>query len=132
MEDYGGHHLENRMTAYSHSIYFPQKFDIDYRNNTLSAKVRNKKMARQDAINEYFEVPPFIPEGLEEYIVKRMGFNEKEYQDILTAKPKYWYEYPTYKRRFELLRPLFAILAKSNLVPKSFYLKYCFPVNYTK
>jgi len=131
-KDYGGHHLENRMTAYSHSIYFPQKFDIDYRNNTLSAKVRNKKMARQDAINEYFEVPPFIPEGLEEYIVKRMGFSEKEYQDILTAKPKYWYEYPTYKRRFELLRPLFAILAKSNLVPKSFYLKYCFPVNYTK
>ena len=131
-EDYGGHHLENRMNAFSHSIYFPQKFDIDYRNNTLSARVRNVKMDRDAAIKEYYETPPFIEEGLEDYMKKRMGFSDEEYEKIMKAKPKYWYEYPTYKKRFERLRPLFAILYKSNLVPKSFYMKYCFPVSYAK
>ena len=131
-QDYGGHHLENRMTAFSHSVYFPQKFDIDYRNNTLSARVRNGKMNREAAIKEYYETPPFIEEGLEDYMKKRMGFSDEEYEKIMKAKPKYWYEYPTYKKRFERLRPLFAILYKSNLVPKSFYMKYCFPVSYAK
>jgi hypothetical protein len=131
-QDYGGHHLENRMTAFSHSVYFPQKFEIDYRNNTLAAKVRNGKMVRDSAIKEYYETPPFIEEGLIDYIKKRMNFNDDEYEKVMTAKPKYWYEYPTYKKRFERLRPLFAVLYKSNLVPKSFYMKYCFPVSYTK
>jgi len=131
-QDYGGHHLENRMTAFSHSVYFPQKFDIDYRNNTLAAKVRNGKMEREAAIKEYYETPPFIEEGLIDYIKKRMNFSDEEYEKVMKAKPKYWYEYPTYKKRFERLRPLFAILYKSNLVPKSFYMKYCFPVTYTK
>lgn len=131
-QDYGGHHLENRMTAFSHSVYFPQKFEIDYRNNTLAAKVRNGKMNREEAIKEYYETPPFIEEGLIDYIKKRMNFSDAEYDKIMKAKPKYWYEFPTYKKRFERLRPFFAILYKSNLVPKSFYMKYCFPVNYNK
>ncbi|HTA62692.1 MAG TPA: N-acetyl sugar amidotransferase [Bacteroidia bacterium] len=131
-QDYGGHHLENRMTAFSHSVYFPQKFDIDYRNNTLSAKVRNGKMNREEAIKEYYETPPFIEEGLVDYIKKRMNFSDEEFEKVMKAKPKYWYEYPTYKKRFERLRPLFKILYKANLVPKSFYMKYCFPVSYSK
>jgi N-acetyl sugar amidotransferase len=131
-QDYGGHHLENRMTAFSHSVYFPQKFDIDYRNNTLSAKVRNGKMDREEAIKEYYETAPFIEEGLVDYIKKRMNFSDEEFDKIMKAKPKYWYEYPTYKKRFERLRPLFKILYKANLVPKSFYMKYCFPVSYSK
>lgn len=127
-EDYGGHHLENRMTAYNHSVYFPQKFHIDYRNNTLSAKVRNGKLKREDAIKEYYETPPYIEPELVDYIKKRMGFSDSEYEKIMQLPPKYWYQYPTYKKRFEKLRPFFYILYKSYLVPKSFYLKYCFPV----
>jgi N-acetyl sugar amidotransferase len=127
-EDYGGHHLENRMTAYNHSVYFPQKFHIDYRNNTLSAKVRNGKMNREDAIKEYYETTPYIEPELVDYIKKRMGFSDTEYEKIMNLNPKYWYQYPTYKKRFEKLRPFFYVLYKSNLVPKSFYMKYCFPV----
>ena len=61
-----------------------------------------------------------------------MNFSEDEYQKIMKDKPRYWYEFPTYKKRFEKLRFLFYILQKSNLVPKSFYMKYCFPVDYAK
>lgn len=125
---YGGHHLENRMTAFFHSIYLPQKFNTDMRNNTLAALVRNGKMSREEAWAEYNK-PPLIEKDLVEYFKKRLELNDEEYETIMSRETKSWLEYPTYKKRFELLRPLFKILAKANLVPMSFYLKYCFPIN---
>ena len=124
---YGGHHLENRMTAFFHSVYLPQKFHTDMRNNPLSALVRNGKMNRKEAWKEYTE-PPHIEKDLVEYFKKRLDLDDKQYDEIMVRKAKSWFEYPTYKKRFELLKPLFKILAKANLVPMSFYLKYCFPM----
>ena len=124
---YGGHHLENRITAFYHSVYLPEKFHTDMRNNTLSALVRNNKISRKEAWQEYNK-PPLIEKDLVEYFKKRLELSEKEYTDIMKREPKSWTEYPTYKRRFELLRPIFKVLAKANLVPMSFYLKYCFPI----
>lgn len=124
---YGGHHLENRMTAYFHSIYLPQKFNGDMRNNTLAALVRNGKMSREEGWEEY-NTPPHVEKDLVEYFKKRLDLSDDEYDRVMKRKPKSWTEYPTYKKRFELLRPLFKILAKANLVPMSFYLKYCFPM----
>lgn len=123
---YGGHHLENRMTAFYHSVYLPQKFGSDMRNNTLSARVRNGSMSREDAWAEY-NTPPLIEEELVNYFKKRLEISDKQHEKIMNAEPKKWTDYPTYKKRFERFRPLFYILAKSNLVPMSFYLKYCFP-----
>ena len=125
---YGGHHLENRMTAFNHSYYFPKKFHIDYRNNSLSASVRAGKISRQQALDEYYNQPPYLEPELLEYFKKRLRFNEQEFQFIMNQPPKYWFEYPTYKKRFELLRPFFYLLMTSHLVPRSFYMKYCFPV----
>lgn len=124
---YGGHHLENRMTAFFHGIYAPQKFNADYRNNTLSALVRNGKMSRDDAWIEYNTAPKVEPELLG-YFKKRLGLSDTQYDLKMNEKPNFWWQFPTYKKRFELLRPAFFILAKANLVPMSFYLKYCFPV----
>lgn len=124
---YGGHHLENRMTAFFHSIYLPVKFNTDMRNNTLSALVRNGKMTREEAWQEYTK-PPHIEKDLVEYFKKRLELSDHEYDEIMARKPKSWQEYPTYKKTFELLRPLFKVLANANLVPMSFYLKYCFPM----
>lgn len=124
---YGGHHLENRMTAFFHSIYCPQKFNIDYRNNSLSAAVRNGNMDRELALKEYYESPPYLEPDLLDYFKKRLGLSDKEYEDKMKEQPHYWEEFPTYKKRFERMRPLFFLLMKANLVPRSFYLKYCFP-----
>jgi N-acetyl sugar amidotransferase len=128
---YGGHHLENRMTAFFHGIYVPQKFGVDYRNNTLSALVRTGKMTRAEAWYDYNQ-PPKVEPQLLPYFKKRLDLSDKEYENIMQAQPKAWYDYPTYKKRFELLRPLFYILARANLVPMSFYLKYCFPTKRVK
>lgn len=124
---YGGHHLENRMTAFYHSVYLPQKFSSDMRNNTLSARVRNGTLSRTEAWAEY-NTPPLIEDELVTYFKKRLELSDEQYQQVMETPPKNWTDYPTYKKRFERLRPLFHILAKANLVPMSFYLKYCFPV----
>lgn len=123
---YGGHHLENRMSAYLHSIYLPEKFSTDMRNNTLSALARSGNMLREDAWAEY-NTPPIVEDELLSYFKKRLALSDTEYERIMKTPPKSWWQFPTYKKRFELCRPLFRILAKTNLVPTSFYLKYCFP-----
>lgn len=120
---YGGHHLENRMTAFNHSVYFPQKFNIDQRNNSLSASVRAGVMLRDAAIQEY-NTPPHVEPELIEYFKKRLGLTDEEYQTRMNGPRKSFRDYKTYKKRFEILRPLFFILAKANLVPMSFYIKY--------
>lgn len=123
---YGGHHLENRMTAYYHGIYMPEKFSADLRNNTLSSLARNGTISREDAWAEY-NTPPKVEDELLSYFKKRLDLSDEEYETVMQLPPKSWHEFPTYKKRFERLRPLFAVLAKANLVPMSFYLKYCFP-----
>lgn len=125
-EYYGGHHLENRMTAFFHGIYAPGKFGADFRNNTLSARARMGTISREDAWAEY-NSPPTVEDELLSYFKKRLEISDEEYDRVMAEPPKLWRDYPTYKRRFERLRPLFAGLAKANLVPMSFYLKYCFP-----
>ena len=125
---YGGHHLENRMTAFNHSYYFPKKFKIDQRNNSLSALVRSGKLSKDEALKIYNQ-PPFIEDELLNYFKKRLKLCNKEFNEIMDRPAKTFKDYPTYKKRFERLRPLFYILAKANLVPMSFYLKYCFPID---
>jgi len=120
---YGGHHLENRMTAFNHSVYFPQKFGIDQRNNSLSASVRAGIMTQKDAIKEY-NSDPLVEDGLIAYFKKRLEISDEKYASIMNGDRKTYKDYPTYKKRFERLRPFFFILAKANLVPMSFYIKY--------
>jgi hypothetical protein len=120
---YGGHHLENRMTAFNHSVWLPQKFGIDLRNLSLAASVRAGLMTREDALAEY-KKPPYIESELVDYFKKRLGLSDESYEKVMKSPGKTYRDYKTYKKRFERLRPLFYILAKANLVPMSFYIKY--------
>ncbi|MBX2990051.1 MAG: N-acetyl sugar amidotransferase [Bacteroidetes bacterium] len=120
---YGGHHLENRITAFHHSYYNPMKFGIDNRNNSLSASVRAGLLSRDEALMEFAE-PPHMEPDLLEYFKKRLGLSDEEFASTMALPAKSYRDYPTYKRTFERLRPLFFLLAKVNLVPMSFYIKY--------
>ena len=120
---YGGHHLENRMTAFNHSIYLPQKFGIDLRNLSLAASARAGIISREKALEEY-KKPPYIEPELLDYFKKRLGLTDEIYEKVMKGPRKTYKDYKTYKKRFERLRPLFHILAKANLVPMSFYIKY--------
>ncbi len=120
---YGGHHLENRMSAFMHSYYLPNRYNIDHRNNSLSALVRNGRLERAEAIRLY-NTPPHIEDELLEYFIKRLELTDKEFKRLMKQPLTNHSCFPTYKKRFERLRPLFYIAYKANLVPKSFYIKY--------
>jgi N-acetyl sugar amidotransferase len=128
---YGGHHLENRMSAFVHNAYLPYKFNTDMRNNTLAALAREGFISREDALAEYHTQPP-VDDELVSYFRKRLRLSDEDFARKMAEAPRSWWEFPTYKKRFERFRILFAILAKANLVPKSFYLKYCFPAKVPK
>jgi len=123
-EYYAGHHLENRITAFQHSYYNYHKFGIDNRNLSLAAGVRSNLIQREDAINTFYNQQPYIEEGLLDYFKKRFGLSDEEFEALMKIPNKTYRDYPTYKPLFEKLRPLFYILAKLNLVPMSFYIKY--------
>lgn len=123
-EYYGGHHLENRITAMQHTYYNYRKFGIDNRNLSLSAAVRSGLMPREEAIDQYFNQVPQAEEGLLEYFKERMNLTDAQLEELMNIPKKNYKDYKTYKPLFEFLRPLFYMLAKANLVPMSFYVKY--------
>jgi len=121
---YGGHHLENRMTAFYHTVYLPRKFNADMRINSVSALVRSGELTRAEGLAVLSEPVQSEP-GLIEYFCSRLRIDAAEFDRIMNEKPRSWTEFRTYKRWFEVLEPMFRILAAKGRVPMSFYIKYC-------
>ncbi|MBD0295833.1 MAG: N-acetyl sugar amidotransferase [Flavisolibacter sp.] len=122
-EYYGGHHLENRLSAFTYSVYKPQKFGIDDRNWSLAAAARNHLMPREKALCIYNTPIPDTGE-LKDYFLKRLHLSEKEYEGIIKGTKRTYRDFKTYKKTFERLRPFFYLMAKAQLIPLSFYIKY--------
>lgn len=125
--DYNGHHLENRSSAFVHLVYHPKRFNMDNRNWTLSARVRAGLLDREKALEEY-KTPIIGGDEIIEYVKKRLNLTNEEYDHYMNGPKRTFKDFKTYKSRFEKLEPLFRILANQNLIPRSFYLKYCFPL----
>jgi hypothetical protein len=120
---YGGHHLENRFTAFAHSYFFPRRWNMDFRIAGYSAYCRNGWMTREEALRLMTE-PPHLEPGLLEFLKKRLGFSDEEFESLMTMPKKSYKDYPTYKQTFERMRPFFWLMYKMDLIPKSFYMKY--------
>jgi len=126
-EYYGGHHLENRATTFLHTVYNPQKFGIDNRNWSLAAEVRSGVSAREEALKIY-NTPINPPEGINEFLMKRLKISADEFNKLMNGTKRSFRDFKTYKKWFERLRIFFLFMNKLNLVPTSFYVKYCFPL----
>jgi N-acetyl sugar amidotransferase len=120
---YGGHHLENRFTAFYHSHFLPTRWGIDFRIAGYSAYCRNGWMTRDEALR-LMQEPPHIEEDLVEFAKKRLKFSDEEFARLMNLPKKTYRDYKTYKETFERLRPFFWLMYKLELVPKSFYIKY--------
>ncbi len=120
---YGGHHLENRFTAFYYSYYLPRRLNVDQRANGYSALIRSGQMTREEGLVQMREPPPIDPEVVE-MVKKRLGFSDSEFERLMSLPPRYFWEFKTYKQTFERLRPFFWLMARMDLVPKSFYVKY--------
>lgn len=123
---YGGHHLENRITAWVYQYFWPKRWGIDGRLLGSCALIRAGQLEKETA-REQLALPVSCDESLVEYVRKRFGWSESELDAVMRAPRKTMRDYPTYKRLFERLRPFFTKLADESKVPRSFVLRYCYP-----
>jgi len=120
---YGGHHFENRFTAFITSYFLPVRWGIDKRKTEFSALIRSGQMNRHYALSK-LKQQPYLEDALIELVQKRLRLSNAEFDQLLHLPQRSYKDFKTYKRTFELMRPFFWIMSRMNYVPKSFYLKY--------
>ena len=120
---YGGHHLENRITTFYHTYFMPRRFQVDERLVEYSALIRSGQMPREEGLKKLCEPPDYDPE-LVVMVKKRLGFTDNEFEHYMTMPKKSFRDFKTYKPLFEKMRPFFWLMAKMDLIPMSFYIKY--------
>jgi N-acetyl sugar amidotransferase len=125
-EWYGGHHLENRFTAFWHTYFLPVRYGIDARQLGHAALVRSGQLSRDEALAD-LATPPEADPDIVELVKKRLGFSDEEFEAVMRTPHRHYSDFATYKRTFERLRPLFWALYKLDRVPKSFYMKFTRP-----
>lgn len=100
---YENKHYENVFTRFFEGYYLPKKFGYDTRRNVLSNQILAGTMTREEAL-EILKQPPYDPDQMEqdkEYVAKKMGITEKEFDKII-ARPN---KQPTdYKNEMQLIR----------------------------
>ena len=122
---YGGHHLENRFTSFVHQHFLPRRWNADLRHLGHAALVRSGQLDRDEAL-AMLSKPVVCPEELLSLVKKRLRFTDVEFNEVMSIPRRNWFDYPNYKRTFELLRPLFRLFVHAGRVPDSFYMKFCF------
>jgi hypothetical protein len=120
---YGGHHLENRMTAFYHTYFMPRRFGIDQRVNGFAAQIRSNMMSRKEAL-EALKDAPEVDMSLIEMILKRWQLTEADFITLMHLPQKRYTDFKTYKPTFERMSPFFYLMAKAEMIPWSFYMKY--------
>lgn len=120
---YGGHHLENRMTAFYHTYFMPRRFGIDQRVNGFAAQIRSNMMSRKEALETLSEAPE-VDMSLIEMILKRWQLTEADFIALMNLPQKRYTDFKTYKPTFERMSPFFYLMAKAEMIPWSFYMKY--------
>lgn len=87
--DYGGKHHESVFTRFYQGYYLPRKFNIDKRKAHLSNLILSGQLTRQEAL-EQLQEPPYPHESQIadlEYVKKKLGFTDEEWQAIMEAAP---------------------------------------------
>jgi N-acetyl sugar amidotransferase len=95
---YGGKHYESIYTRFYQGYILPRKFGFDKRKTHLSSLVCSGELTRADALAELSR--PTYPEDLQaadrEYVVKKLGLTEAEFEQIMRAPPRRFADYPSY------------------------------------
>ncbi|OQX50945.1 MAG: ExsB family protein [Candidatus Cloacimonas sp. 4484_209] len=113
-EDYGGKHCESVYTRFFQSYILPKKFNIDKRRAYLSNLVRSGQMTREEALEEISHDPYPTKEMMKkdkEYVIKKLGLTEEEFERIMSQPIKTFKDYPNNYFLFSKLR-FFVNLAK--------------------
>ena len=100
---YGGKHYESIYTRFYQGYILPVKFGYDKRRSHLSSLICSGEITREDALKE-LDKPTYQPTMQEEdreYVVKKLGLTDDEFEAILNAPKKTFWDYPSYGRIIE-------------------------------
>ena len=93
---YGGKHYESVFTRFFQAYYLPKKFNYDKRLAHLSTLICSGQISREDALKE-MQIETYPAELLEqdkEYVMKKLGLNKLELDEIIEAPAKTYRDYP--------------------------------------
>ncbi len=108
-KNYGGKHYESKYTGFIQSYYLYHKFGIDYRRATLSSQICTGEISREDAL-EILKLLPYKMERVEEemkYIAKKLEISKGDFQNILDAESKWYFDYPNDQKRLNFIYNLY-------------------------
>ncbi len=100
---YGGKHHESIYTRFYQGYILPVKFGFDKRRCHLSSLICSGEISREAALQE-IQKPTYAPSLQEEdreYVIKKLGLTEEEFEAIMKAPPKTFWDYPSYSRIVE-------------------------------
>lgn len=95
--NYGGKHYESVYTRFFQACILPRKFSIDKRKAHYSNLICSGQMTREEALDS-MNKPLFPPEKLKEereYVIKKLGIPEEDFEGIMSLPTKTFEEYPT-------------------------------------
>lgn len=113
---YGGKHHESIYTRFYQGYILPQKFGYDKRRSHLSSQICSGEITRELALAELQEpaYSPSVQEEDREYVAKKLGLIDHEFDAIMNLPKKKFLDYPSYTRVLQgpLLKGMYNSLLK--------------------
>jgi len=108
---YGGKHHESIYTKFFQTYILPHKFNIDKRKTHLSSLICNGELTREEALSELSleMIPADQVENDKEYVCKKLGISEEQFDIYMNEPVKVFSDYPSYENSwyFKALYPFF-------------------------
>jgi len=113
--DYTGKHNESIFTRFYQNYILPLKFNVDKRKAHLSSLICSEQITREEALNELKNKIWDTQETRDDknYVLKKFGLNEEEFDAWIKEKPVSHFNYPSYLTRHEkIVQKLRKLLGK--------------------
>jgi N-acetyl sugar amidotransferase len=93
---YGGKHYESIYTRIFQGYILPTKFGIDKRRAHLSTLIMSGQTSRAEASRELDQpaYAGYMPQEDKEYLLKKFGFKEHDFEGIMGLAPRSYRDYP--------------------------------------
>jgi N-acetyl sugar amidotransferase len=96
---YGGKHYESIYTRFYQGYILPRKFGYDKRKTHLSSLICSGEITRAVALEKLSKedtYPLDLQEEDKTYVIKKLGLTENEFESIMNAPKKSYWDYPSY------------------------------------
>jgi N-acetyl sugar amidotransferase len=97
---YGGKHYESIYTRFYQGYILPRKFGFDKRRTHLSSLICSGEISRAEALEKLKE--EIYPLALQEedlaYVIKKFGLTKSEFDAVMNAPKKSFWDFPSYGR----------------------------------